>query len=98
MLAFDEYSQDPSWLFAVDYSSLDRVDAVSGEKADFLELALAYAGVDIGTSNTSITAVVADIDARYRDLAEPSLHRLFLDYDQMMATRAYFGKKMGVTA
>ena len=98
VLAFDEYSQDPSWLFAVDYSSLHRVDAVSGEKADFLELALTYAGVEIGTSNTNITAVVADIDERYRDLDEPSVHRLFLDYDQMMATRAYFGKKMGVAS
>jgi UDP-N-acetylmuramyl tripeptide synthase len=98
VLAFDEYSQDPSWLFAVDYSSLHRVDAVSGEKADFLELALTYAGVEIGASNTNITAVVADIDERYRDLDEPSVHRLFLDYDQMMATRAYFGKKMGVAS
>lgn len=98
VLAFDEYSQDPSWLFAVDYSSLRGVDAVSGEKADFLELALTYAGVDVTSSNTDITAVVADIDARFRDRPEPSVHRLFLDYDQMMATRTYFGKKMGATA
>lgn len=98
VIAFDEYSQDPSWLFAVDYSAIARVDVVSGEKADFLELALAYAGVEVGASNTSITEVVADIDRRFRDLPEPSTHRLFLDYDQMMATRAYFGKKMGATS
>jgi len=98
VLAFDEYSQDPSWLFAVDYSSLARVDAVSGEKADFLELALAYAGVKVGESNTDITAVVARIDAEFRDRSAPSVHRLFLDYDQMMATRKYFGKTLGDTA
>ncbi len=98
VLAFDEYSQDPSWLFAVDYSSLERVDAVSGEKADFLELALTYAGVDVVKSNIDIIEVVAEIDATYRDSSEPSVHRLFLDYDQMMATRSYFGRAMGVTA
>lgn len=98
VIAFDEYSQDPSWLFAVDYSALDRVDVVSGEKADFLELALAYAGIDVGVSNTDIVSVVSDLDARYRDSSEPSIHRLFLDYDQMMATRSYFGKKMGSTS
>lgn len=97
VIAFDEYSQDPSWLFAVDYSTLDRVDVVSGEKADFLELALTYAGVDVGTSNTNIVDVVASLDANFRDRPNPSVHRLFLDYDQMMATREYFGKKMGVT-
>jgi hypothetical protein len=98
VLAFDEYSQDPSWLFAVDYSSLSRVDAVSGEKADFLELALAYAGVEVGTSNTDIVEVVRTIDHAYRDRRTPSVHRLFLDYDQMMATRTYFGRAMGETA
>jgi UDP-N-acetylmuramyl tripeptide synthase len=98
VLAFDEYSRDPSWLFAVDYSAISRVDVVSGEKADFLELALAYAGVEVGTSNTDITAVIKDIDNRYRNSPESSVHRLFLDYDQMMAARAYFGKKMGRTS
>jgi UDP-N-acetylmuramyl pentapeptide synthase len=97
VIAFDEYSQDPSWLFAVDYSTLSRVDVVSGEKADFVELALRYAGIDVGSSNTDIVAVVSDIDERFRDRPEPSIHRLFLDYDQMMATRNYFGKKMGAT-
>ena len=97
VIAFDEYSQDPSWLFAVDYSTLSRVDVVSGEKADFVELALRYAGIDVGSSDTDIVAVVSDIDERFRDRPEPSIHRLFLDYDQMMATRNYFGKKMGAT-
>lgn len=97
VLAFDEYSQDPSWLFAIDYSPLGKVDWVSGEKADFLELALEYAGVPVTARNEKIKEVVASIDAKYRDAA-PSFHRLFLDYDQMMATREYFGLKMGETA
>lgn len=98
VLAFDEYSQDPSWLFAVDYSSVPRVDAVSGEKADFLELALAYAGVEVGVSNPDIVSVVSSLDESFRNRPEHSVHRLFLDYDQMMATRSYFGLKMGASA
>lgn len=98
VLAFDEYSQDPSWLFAVDYSALGEVAVVSGEKADFLELALAYADIPVHHNDTDIRRVVAALDDRYRDLDTPSTHRLFLDYDQMMAVRQYFGLTMGETA
>ena len=98
VLAFDEYSQDPSWLFAIDYSSLGKVDYVSGEKADFLELALEYAGITVGERIESIRDVVQKIDNAYRDSPTPSLHRMYLDYDQMMATRSYFGLHMGVTS
>jgi hypothetical protein len=98
VLAFDEYSQDPSWLFAIDYSPLGKVDYVSGEKADFLELALEYAGVSVGKRNENIRAVVESIDNKYKNSSTPSFHRMYLDYDQMMATRAYFGLKMGKTS
>jgi hypothetical protein len=97
VIALDEHSQDPSWLFAVDYSAVDRVDVVSGEKADFLELALSYAGVEVGASNTSIVEVVEALDSSFRDDPAPSVHRLFLDAKQMTAVRGYFGRKMGVT-
>ncbi len=95
VIAFDEHSRDPSWLFAVDYSSLRRVDVVSGEKADFFELALKYADIEVGASNTNIVEVVSELDASFRD-APPSVHRLFLDAKQMTSVRGYFGKKMGV--
>jgi hypothetical protein len=97
VIALDEHSQDPSWLFAVDYSAVTRVDVVSGEKADFLELALAYAGVTVGASNTNIVEVVERLDASFREDENPSVHRLFLDAKQMTAVRGYFGRKMGVT-
>jgi hypothetical protein len=98
VLAFDEYSQDPSWLFAIDYSSLPKVDYVSGEKADFLELALEYAGIPVGKRIESIKDVVQEIETKYKDLPNPSLHRMYLDYDQMIATRDYFGLKIGKTS
>jgi molecular chaperone DnaK (HSP70) len=53
------------------------------------------AAATLGT--TDIKAVIKDIDTRYRNCPEFSVHRLFLDYDQMMSARAYFGKKMGRT-
>jgi lipid II isoglutaminyl synthase (glutamine-hydrolysing) len=95
VIAFDEHSRDPSWLFAVDYSSVSRVDVVSGEKADFFELALKYADVEVGSSNTNIVEVVSELDTKFRD-APPSVHRLFLDAKQMTSVRGYFGKKMAV--
>ena len=97
VIALDEHSQDPSWLFAVDYSAVERVDVVSGEKADFLELALRYANVAVGDSNINIVEVVENLDARFRNDPNPSLHRLFLDAKQMTAVRGYFGRKMAVT-
>lgn len=98
VLAFDEYSQDPSWLFAIDYSSLEKVDYVSGEKADFLELALEYAGTPVGKRIESIKEVVQELEAKYKNATNPSLHRMYLDYDQMIATRDYFGLKIGKTS
>jgi hypothetical protein len=95
VLAFDEYSQDPSWLFAIDYSKLGKVDWVSGEKADFLELALKYLGVSVGGREESITSVIKKIVGEYSGFPQVSLHRLFLDYDQMIAARGYFGLQMG---
>jgi hypothetical protein len=97
VIALDEHSQDPSWLFAVDYTAVNRVDVVSGEKADFLELALTYAGVPVGSSNINIVEVVENLDVNFRNDPNPSLHRLFLDAKQMTAVRGYFGRKMGVT-
>ncbi len=39
---------DPSWLWAVDFSKLTRVDVVGGLNAYDLALALTYSGVEIG--------------------------------------------------
>jgi UDP-N-acetylmuramyl tripeptide synthase len=57
--------RDPSWLWAVDTTTLAHVDVVSGSKAHDIALRLAYAGVDMG-------AVLPDLaEALPRFLAQP---------------------------
>jgi len=45
---------DPSWLWTVDFTSLGRVDIVSGSNAYDLALRLSYAGVEIGAVLTDL--------------------------------------------
>ncbi len=46
---------DPSWLWTVDFTSLGRVDIVSGSNAYDLALRLSYAGVEIGDVLTDLS-------------------------------------------
>ena len=46
---------DPSWLWTVDFTSLGRVDIVSGSNAYDLALRLSYAGVEIGAVLTDLS-------------------------------------------
>jgi hypothetical protein len=89
MIAFDEHSRDPSWLYAADLSSLDRVDYVSGPKAVFIGLRLHYAGVPYDHVETSTEkALQAMLDG---PRPASGRHTLILDYDQMMLARKYLG-------
>ena len=45
---------DPSWLWTVDFTSLGRVDIVSGSNAYDLALRLSYAGVEVGAVLTDL--------------------------------------------
>ena len=89
LLAFDEGSKDPSWLYAADFSGLRHVDVISGPKAAFIALRLEYAGVTYGTIEPSIEKAVQLI------LASPypsdGTRTFILDYDQMLLTRKYLG-------
>ncbi len=89
LLAFDEGSKDPSWLYAADFSALRHVDVISGPKAAFIALRLEYAGVTYGTVEPSIEkAVQLVLDSQ----APANGTRTFiLDYDQMLLTRKYLG-------
>jgi UDP-N-acetylmuramyl tripeptide synthase len=89
MIALDEGSKDLSWLYAADVSKFSHVDVVSGPKAAFMALRLAYAGVDHGV-------VEPDLEkALDRILASPApadgKRTLVLDYDQMIHARKYLG-------
>jgi len=89
MIAFDEHSRDPSWLYAADLSALHRVDYVSGPKAVFIGLRLHYAGVPYDHVETSTEkALQAMLDG---PRPASGRHTLILDYDQMMLARKYLG-------
>jgi UDP-N-acetylmuramyl tripeptide synthase len=49
MLAVDEGTPDPSWIYDTDLSTIDHVDIVTGSKAWQWATRLAYAGIDVGT-------------------------------------------------
>ena len=46
---------DPSWLWTVDFTSLEKVDIVSGSNAYDLALRLSYAGVEVGSVVTDLS-------------------------------------------
>ena len=46
---------DPSWLWTVDFTALEKVDIVSGSNAFDLALRLSYAGVDVGSVVTDLS-------------------------------------------
>lgn len=89
LLAFDEGSKDPSWLYAADFSHLKHVDVVSGPKAAFMALRLEYAGVTYGVIEPSVEKAIQLI----LDSPTPNdaTRTFILDYDQMLLARKYLG-------
>jgi len=89
VMAFDEHSRDPSWLYAADLSIVQHVAYVSGPKAVFLALRLLYAGVTYDQLNTDVVRAVQHVLDGPRP---PSgVHTLILDYDQMIIVRRFLG-------
>jgi UDP-N-acetylmuramyl tripeptide synthase len=54
LLAVDEGTPDPSWIYDTDFSMIDHVDVLTGTKAWQIATRLAYAGIPVG-------AVVPDL-------------------------------------
>lgn len=89
LIAIDEGTPDVSWLYDVDFAALPRVDVVTGEKASQLALALAYAGVEIGTVEPDMDKAVEIM----RALPETTSGRQtwFVNYELMMIGRRILG-------
>lgn len=89
MIALDEGSKDLSWLYAADVSKFSHVDVVSGPKAAFMALRLAYDGIDHGLLEPDLEKALDHI------LASPAPNdgrrTLILDYDQMIHARRHLG-------
>ncbi|MEJ1087442.1 MurT ligase domain-containing protein [Microbacterium sp. Mu-80] len=89
LIAIDEGTPDVSWLYDVDFSALPRVDVVTGEKAYQLALALAYAGVEIGTVEPDMEKAV-EIMRSFPD-TDRGTQTWFVNYELMMIGRRLLG-------
>lgn len=89
MFALDEGTPDISWIYDVDFDSLDHVDVVTGEKAWQVALRLRYAGIPIGTVEPDLERAIAIM----RGLPAPTGDRKlwFVNYEQMMLARKHLG-------
>ncbi|PZE29828.1 MULTISPECIES: MurT ligase domain-containing protein [unclassified Curtobacterium] len=58
LMAIDEGTPDISWIYDIDFSHLDHVDVVSGDKAWQIALALEFAGVRIGRVEPDVEAAI----------------------------------------
>jgi UDP-N-acetylmuramyl tripeptide synthase len=89
MIALDEGSKDLSWLYAADVSKFSHVDVVSGPKAAFMALRLAYDNIDFGTLEPDLEkALERMLDS---DAPADGKRTLILDYDQMIHARRFLG-------
>jgi UDP-N-acetylmuramyl tripeptide synthase len=91
LIAIDDGTPDVSWLYDVDFAPLPRVDVVTGEKAHQLALALAYAGVEIGTVEPDMEKAVELM----RSFPETAAGRQiwFVNYELMMTGRRILGRE-----
>jgi UDP-N-acetylmuramoylalanine-D-glutamate ligase len=89
LLAIDEGTPDISWIYDVDFSSLDHVDVVSGAKAWQIALRLEHAGIPITTVEPDIEKAIELMKA----LPSP-VHKtknFIVNYEQMMIARKMLG-------
>lgn len=89
LIAYDESSYDPSWLYSADFSKLERVEAVAGPKASFMALRLGYLGIPVGLVEPDIGKALDHVLATPRPTG--GTRTFFLDHDQMMAARRHLG-------
>ncbi len=89
MIAIGRDVHDPSWLWTVDFSAIEKVDVVAGFNAGEIALRLAYAGVKIDT-------VIEDLDLAmqsFMNLPEPrdSVRTVLFSADSMRRLRRSLG-------
>jgi UDP-N-acetylmuramyl tripeptide synthase len=77
---------DPSWLWTVDFSKLDRVDIVGGFNAHELALRLAVAGIEVG-------AVIQDANSAADNFLalQGTGHTVLFSADAMRRVRRHWG-------
>lgn len=90
LLAVDEGTPDPSWIYDTDLSRIDHVDIVSGTKAWQWATRLAYAGIPVGAVIEDFPrAVDAFLALPTPDGGEPKT--ALVNYELMMQLRLMMG-------
>jgi hypothetical protein len=89
LVAVDEGTPDPSWVYGTDFSKIARVDVVTGTKSWQFATRFAYEGIDVG-------AVIPELGPaleRFLALPRPTTGRktLIVNYEQMMLIRKQLG-------
>jgi hypothetical protein len=89
LVAVDEGTPDPSWIYGSDLSKLDHVDVVTGSKAWQLATRFGYDELPVGLVEPSLKPALAQFLA----LPKPSrgVKTLIVNYEQMMLIRKELG-------
>lgn len=89
LMAIDEGTPDISWIYDIDFSKLDHVDVVSGDKAWQIAIALEHAGVRIGTVEPDVEKAIR----RMEQLGSTTsgTKNFIVNYEIMMIARKALG-------
>ncbi|MFJ3452129.1 MurT ligase domain-containing protein [Curtobacterium sp. NPDC090223] len=89
LMAIDEGTPDISWIYDIDFSKLDHVDVVSGDKAWQIAIALEHAGVRIGRVEPDVEAAIALMQGLGRTTS--GTKNFIVNYEIMMIARKALG-------
>lgn len=89
MVAVDEGTPDPSWIYDTDLSTLDHVDVVTGTKAWQWATRLGYEGIDVGAVIEDFPAAVEAFLALPEPTDGPKV--AVINYELMMELRLRMG-------
>jgi lipid II isoglutaminyl synthase (glutamine-hydrolysing) len=89
LMAIDEGTPDISWIYDIDFSKLDHVDVVSGDKAWQIAIALEHAGVRIGAVEPDVEAAIKRMEGLGRTTS--GTKNFIVNYEIMMIARKALG-------
>lgn len=89
LVAVDEGTPDPSWIYATDFRAIDHVDVLTGTKSWQLATRFAYGDIEVGTVEPDLGRALAAFLA----LPRPTRGRktMLVNYEQMMLVRRRLG-------
>ncbi|WP_267424542.1 MULTISPECIES: MurT ligase domain-containing protein [unclassified Curtobacterium] len=89
LMAIDEGTPDISWIYDIDFSKLDHVDVVSGDKAWQIAIALEHAGVRIGRVEPDVEAAIRLMQGL--GTTSTGTKNFIVNYEIMMIARKALG-------